>query len=178
MYVGVLIIIIIGFFTAETQPITMVVGEGQFSWALFGGASLLCGGFIDLQQWQRAKRAIAEGKTKAFAVGGALFAFYMLLLTIMVQFQFTTVMSVILLIVALMITTSTFDSIGVAFQEIGGNKVGAVLGIIAVASWQIVYAFGIIEIWSMYATFRLVVVSVMIAMVLVWAHGLKSATNK
>jgi hypothetical protein len=75
------------------------------------------------------------------------------------------------LVVALLCTTDTLISVGAAMQEVGGNKIGAVLGILAIAAWHFVYEIGIIKIWDFYATFRLVIVSVMIVTVLVWTYA-------
>jgi Na+/proline symporter len=182
MYVGVISIVIIGFLTGVGTNTVSLLMNGTSDilpnggsvphviWAIYGGASLLCGGFIDLQQWQRAKVAIREGQEKAFIIGGALFAIYIGIIGFMAHFQFSYIMTLILMVVAIMVTSSTLDSAGAAFQEIGGNKIGAVLGILAVLSWQFVYSIGIINIWNYYATFRLVIVAVMIVTVLIWTH--------
>jgi hypothetical protein len=182
MYVGVIVILVIGFIggvgthtidlliNGQSDIIPGFLSGSHIAWAVFGGASLLCGGFIDLQQWQRAKLVIRERKEKAFIIAGGLFAVYIALIGLMAMYKFTFVMMVILMFVALMVTTSTLDSVGAAMQEIGGNKIGAVLGILAVAAWQLVYDMGIINIWNYYATFRLIVVVVMIITVLIWTN--------
>lgn len=172
MLVGIAVIVGWGVTLGETKDFVMLQnGDGHIKWALFGAASLLCGGFIDIQQWQRAKLAIAEKKESAFWIGGSMFALYMLLIVVMGTVQFTFWLSVILLVVAILCTTDTLISVGAAMQEVGGNKIGAVLSIIAVGAWQLVYSMGIITIWNYYATFRLVIVAVMIATVLIWTYA-------
>lgn len=153
----------------------LVVGEGHIGWAIFGGLSLLCGGFIDLQQWQRAKTAIREKREISFVIGSGLFAVYMALVGLLGVTQLTFGLSIALFVVALLCTTDTLVSVGSALQEVGGKKygaiVGAILGVVAVVLWNFVYSAGIMEIWNYYATFRLVVVSVMIITVLVWTYA-------
>lgn len=169
MLFGIAVIIGYGVTLGETKDFVFLQdGGGHIKWAIFGAASLLCGGFIDIQQWQRAKVAISEKREKSFAVGGIMFAIYMVLIVVMGTVQFTFWLTIILLIVAILCTTDTLISVGAAMQEVGGNKIGAVLGIAAIALWQLVYQFGIINIWNYYATFRLVIVGVMIITVLIW----------
>lgn len=171
MIAGLVFIVGVGFTLGDTKPLVMLQDGNHIGWALFGASSLLCGGFIDLQQWQRAKLAIAEKQEKAFLVGGFLFAVYMALVVSMASVEFTFLLTLVLLIVALLCTTDTLISVGAAMQEVGGAKIGAVLGILAVAAWQFVYQIGIINIWNYYATFRLVIVSVMIVTVLIWTYA-------
>lgn len=183
MLIGIAIIVGFGFTLGETKDFMFLNTTGgssilpnsepvsHIAWALFGASSLLCGGFIDIQQWQRAKLAIREKRENAFVVGGLMFAAYMILIVAMGVVQFTFWLSVILLIVAILCTTDTLISVGAAMQEIGGNKIGAVLGILAIAAWHFVYEIGIINIWNYYATFRLIIVSVMILTVLIWHYA-------
>jgi hypothetical protein len=173
MLVAIAFIVTVGMSLGEATPIPMLNEGGHIRWALFGAASLMCGGFIDLQQWQRAKVAIAEKRTGAFWVAGIMFATYMVLIGLMASVQFTFWLSLVLLIVALLVTTDTLISVGAAMQEVGGNKMGAVFGIIAVVGWHFVYEYGIINLWNGYATFRLVIVTIMIATVIIWTYAEK-----
>lgn len=120
-------------------------------WGIWSACILLAGPIGDVQQWQRAE---AAGKTRAYAIGAAFFAFYMALVLAMSFFKFNDAMNVLLLLAVLNITSSTIDSIAVALHEVSNKKTGTIIALFICVFWGVFAKFGIIDLWSKAGVFR------------------------
>ncbi len=120
-------------------------------WGVWSACILLAGPIGDVQHWQRAE---AAGKTRAYAIGAALFAGYMALVLAMSYFKFNDAMNILLLLAVLNITSSTIDSIAVALHEVSNKKIGTLIALFICVFWGVFAKFGIIELWSKAGIYR------------------------
>lgn len=147
---SVIAILFVGVVSDVPRHVFPASGRGDIMWGLWSAVILLSAPIGDVQHWQRAKAM--DGR--AYLVGAAWFAVYMVGVLLMACMQFNQVMNVLLLISVLCVTTSTMDSVAVALHDIGGRKVGLAVGMTICAFWGVLADIGVIELWSRFGVYR------------------------
>ena len=153
------LICIIGWLTHSTNPtaIQMNATVDNLHWGIKSGLILFCGPIMDIQHWQRIDYADQQDAPRAYALAGLMFAGYLFLVALTASLQFNAVMHVMLMLAVYCVATSTLDSAAVAMQKLGGRNLGLALGLIAVATWQLVINVGVLNLWTYMGTVRLYV---------------------
>lgn len=157
-YLGMVTIAIIGFIAGSGfQSIPVVNSSDDISWALYTCIVLFSGPFMDIQNWQLARKVYEEKRMKSYYLAGILFAVYMVLVFVLAYLQFNRVMDVIMVLVIVCVATSTINNAIVGVQEIAGRKVGFIIGAVCIAAWQIVIPLGVMGLWLTMGTARIYV---------------------
>jgi len=163
IYVGVVVMLVSDYVVLDPQFAAIGKGLGEIDWAVWGGIGLLAGPFLDMQQWQRADRL--RGKRddwRAYRIGGALFAVYMVGIGALGVLEQSMISGMILLIVVLAVSTSTIDSAVAAQQRIAGKRWGFVVMMAAAVSWPLLREMNITTMWMLYASSRVFIVAAML----------------
>lgn len=170
-YIGMVAIAIIGFVAGNGfQSIPLVNSGEDISWALYTCIVLFSGPFMDIQNWQLARKVYEEKRMKSYYLAGLLFAIYMVLVAVLAFLNFNRAMDIIMVLVIVCVATSTINNAIVGVQEIAGRKVGFVIGGVCIAAWQIVIPLGVMGLWLTMGTARIYVSIACIAVGLIWNH--------
>lgn len=152
----------------EWEHIPFGLWIGLIKWehipfALWIGFTLWAGPLLDAMHYER--HAVAEKPREAFNIGGAFFAFYILLVSILatVEGPQSFIYGIIMLFVVSMVSTSTLDSAASALQYLVGKHRGMAVGAFSVATWPLIVPMGVINLFTFYGTFRTVIVALMFA---------------
>lgn len=150
--------------TGLTPNPDIALGLENMNWAFWAAAGLFAGPFIDAQQWQR--KRLTDGH-KATDWASLKFAGYMTAVVLLAVFSTETVVfNTAILLLVLLASTSTMDSIASVYNALG-KKIGFVLGIIAVVGYGLLWrSTGLPNLWSTYAIGRIAPVLLMIFLTL------------
>lgn len=156
--VGCVLIIVVALLFGAGTPEIATTGVEGYQWAAWAGLGLVSGPFLDAQQWQRLDAADATASVWA----GGWFGLYMIAVggAGLVLSDTTPVLTMLLLGVAVVVGTSTMDSAAAALQYLFDSRWTAVaVAIAAVGSWPLIRSYGVLGIWTVYASARVFVVA-------------------
>lgn len=178
-YIGMVAIAIIGFASGSGfKSLPIVNSNEDISWALYTCIVLFSGPFMDIQNWQLARKVYAEKKMNSYYLAGFLFAIYMVLVYVLAYLNFNRAMDIIMVLVIVCVATSTINNAIVGVQEIAGRKVGFCIAGICIAAWQIVIPMGVMGLWLTMGTARIYVSIACIAAGLILHHIEKKKIGK
>lgn len=143
----------------RTVPAT---GTGEVPWVVWAALGLLAGPFLDAQQWQRMERARSS---RPAWWAGAWFGGYMVAVGAagLVLSRATPLLSALFLAVVVAIATSTIDSAAAALQRLSSRRWALAIGVAAAVAWPAVRPLGVVDLWTVYASGRVVVVAGLLA---------------
>lgn len=136
-------------------------GKSQdVSWSFYAGALLMCSPFVDLQGWIRAQKIDEEKRYGAFVFHGIFFGMYMLLIFVLSKYKLSNSVGLSLFLLVIMIATSTIQPNAYALKNnMRGGLFFALLGCLL---WPFLKSLGILTLWTWLASFRGVVVILML----------------
>lgn len=168
-YITMLLTAAIGFLSNScNRNIVFLNSNNDVVWALYTCIVLFSGPFMDIQNWQLAKKVYAEKKLHAYYLAGIFFAFYMSLVFVLGWVSFNRAMDILLVIVVICVATSTINNAIVGMQRIAGCKVGVIIAGVCVAGWQIVIPMKVMGLWLTIGTARIYMICVCILIAFVW----------
>lgn len=154
-YVLLLVLVFFGFLTnVEKYTIVNYTDKSQISWALNSCLILFSGPVMCIQNWQMAEKLKSENKMKAHYWAGVLFAIYMIFVGVLANFKFSGIMNIILIIVVLCVALSTADAAIVGIQKIANKKLGTLISVLAIATWNWVIPMGVMGLWTTMGNMR------------------------
>ena len=157
---------------------TLQWGINHIPFALWIGLTLWAGPLLDAMHWER--HAVSDGQP-SFNRGGMFFGCYIILVSMLAFLPSGGLLyGGIMLFVVMMVATSTLDSSASGLQYLAGKKWGIAVGAISVLSWPLIVPLGVINLFTFYGTFRILVVALMFGILYLRKHygQMSYGTNK
>lgn len=150
---------------SATQHGTATAGEHY--WAVWTGLGILAAPYLDAQQHQREHHL---DDVQAGILFGVAFGVYLVAVAAVgsLLVSATPVLTALLLVAVLAVTTSTLDSAVAGLQYLLSRRRAAILAGSAVLVWPLLQSLGVLGIFTLYSTGRLIVVSLAVAYMLLW----------
>lgn len=152
----------------ERYNVMLVNNKGEIHWALKSCLILFSGPIMNIQNWQMAEKLDKENMMKSHYLAGALFAVYMIFVSMLAQFKFSGLMNIFLVIIVLCVALSTMDAAIVGMQKIAGKKVGLGIALITIASWVFVIPMGVMDLWTTIGNARYIAAAICIIVAYIW----------
>lgn len=144
-----------------TNPLDFIFYEASgWWWGIIGMVSYLGHPYVDSQQWQRIEQAptIRTGLWMSLFFGAYLMSVVLMASILQPATEGLLTLTAILLVTGIAVASATLDSASAAMQRLtGNNKIALLFSAFAVITWPLVYEFGVVAIWGMYAVGRLII---------------------
>jgi len=101
-------------------------------------------------------------------LGGLLFGLYLGFAFILAWTNFSPVLNIIKAVLVTLVGVSTLSSFLYSVYLTFGRKLGLVLNIAAVASWQFLIPMGVMGVWTLMSTIRIYIVGAAVVVALLW----------
>jgi len=135
---------------------------GDYLWAAWTGLGLLAAPYLAAQQHQRADHVTSD---RAAVVMGLSFGGYLALVALVGSVLVSTVplLSLPLVVAVVAVTTSTLDSAVAALQYLLDQRRALAVAALAVVSWPAMQSLGVVGLFTIYSSGRLVAVAAALA---------------
>lgn len=115
---------------------------------------------------------------KVFIIGGLLFGLYLSFTFMLAWTNFDPVLATIKAWLIVLIGSSTLSSFIYGIYISFGKKVGMSINILTVLLWQLLIPLGVMGVWTLMGTIRIVLVFALIAIALIWHFITKRKSSK
>ena len=163
-----LVVVAIAYYGLPMSQAADATADG-YLWAVWTGLGILAAPYLDAQQHQRVEYISSSAAGLLFGVG---FGVYLVGVALAGSVLVATApaLTLILLVPVLAVTTSTLDSAVAALQYLVGRRPATVLAGSAVLAWPLVQSLGVLGIFTLYSSGRLVVVTTALVYLVVWTR--------
>jgi len=105
---------------------------------------------------------------QAFTVGGLLFGGYLIFTFLLAWTNFGPVLNVVKAFLITLVAISTISSFLYSIYITFGKKLGIVVNIATVATWQLLIPMGVLGVWTLMSSIRIFIVAGAIIYALAW----------